>query len=146
MSDLHLERDFPVAPERLFDLVTTRAGLVQWFGPEGFTVPENALDFTRAGLWFAVMAGPEGRRLKVSGQVTSVRPPVSVGFTWAWHDPDDKRGAESHVTLTIAATPNGARLILDHRDLAADAVDAHRAGWTSTLNKLERVAGSAGHP
>ena len=71
MSDLHLERDFPVAPERLFDLVTTRAGLVQWFGPEGFTVPENALDFTRAGLWFAVMAGPEGRRLKVSGQVTS---------------------------------------------------------------------------
>jgi uncharacterized protein YndB with AHSA1/START domain len=145
MSDLHLERDFPIAPDRLFDLVSTTTGLVQWFGPEGFTVPEHALDFRREGPWFAVMAG-DGRRLKVSGQVTHVRPPASVGFTWAWHDPEDKRGAESHVTLTIVATPTGARLILDPRDLATDQVEPHRGGWISTLNKLERVAGLAGHP
>lgn len=82
MSDLHLERDFPIAPERLFGLISTSAGLVQWFGPEGFTLPEHALDFRRPGPWFAVMTG-EGRQLKVSGQVTHVRPPESVGFTWA---------------------------------------------------------------
>lgn len=141
LEDLRLERDFPVSPETLFGFVSTTDGLLQWWGPEGLTVPEHDLDFTRVGPWFSVMVNPEGKRFKVSGHVTHVDPPTSVGFTWAWHDENDRRGAESHVTLKVTATDRGAHLVIDHRGLPdSEAAQNHTEGWTSSLRKLERVA------
>lgn len=137
MTDLRLEREFNVTPERLFAAVTRRADLLRWWGPEGMDVPEETLDFTKPGPWFSVMRNSEGQRYKVSGHVTHVTPPKSVGFTWAWHDERDTRGAESHVTFTILQTETGARLVIDHRDLGDDDASAnHETGWSSTLRKL----------
>lgn len=141
MPDLRLEREFGVSPDRLFEMISTPDGLLQWFGPEGVELSENSLDFSRKGPWFAVMVGKEsGQTFKVSGHVTHVENPRSVGLTWAWHDDNDKRGAESHVTLTVAPTADGARLVLEHRELAdAEAVENHEAGWSSSLRKLEKL-------
>lgn len=138
MTDLRLEREFSVSPDRLYAWVTDPDKLLQWWGPEGVTIPERELDFSRTGPWYSVMLGDEsGQRFKVSGQVTHVEPQKSVGFTWGWHDDDDKRGHESHVTFTIVETATGSRLIIDHRDLDGSEMSAnHERGWTSSLNKL----------
>ncbi|NVO57702.1 SRPBCC domain-containing protein [Rhodobacteraceae bacterium B1Z28] len=137
MADLRLERDYPVSPEALFAWVSDGTKLLQWWGPEGVHVSEHDLDFSRLGPWYSTMENGEGQRFKVSGHVTHVDPPKSVGFTWAWHDDQDQRGAESHVTFSVTATENGARLVLDHRELAdADAAANHEQGWTSSLRKL----------
>lgn len=141
LQDVRLEREFPVSAETLYRFVSSPDGLIRWWGPEGLTVPEHDLDFTRKGPWFSVMVKPDGQRFKVSGHVTHVDPPKSVGFTWAWHDESDKRGFESHVTLTVTATDRGAHLVIDHRGLPdAEAADNHTQGWTSSLRKLERLA------
>ncbi len=136
MTDLRLEREFKVSPERLFAAVSTQVDLLQWWGPEGMHVPQGELDFSRTGPWFSVMQNGDGQQFKVSGQVTHVSPPDSVGFTWAWHDDEDRRGAESHVTFTISATESGSRLILDHRDLD----DSDLSG--STRDKTGKNLGS----
>lgn len=139
MVDLRLEREFKVSPERLFQAVTERSDLLQWWGPEGMDVPEDDMDFTKTGPWFSVMRNGEGQRYKVSGHVTHVSPPKSVGFTWAWHDDSDQRGAESHVTFTIEETDSGARLVIDHRNLGDDEISAnHEKGWSSSLNDLAK--------
>lgn len=139
MADLTLHREFPVSTDVLFAHISDSALLIQWFGPEGIDLTEAKMDFTRTGPWFAIMHGREsGNRFKVSGQVTHVKPPTSVGLTWAWHDEADKRGPESHVTFTVAPTVGGAKLTIAHVDLAdAEMVTSHNQGWTSTLNKLE---------
>ncbi len=142
MADLKLEREFPTTPEHLFAWISDGAKLLQWWGPEGMHVPEHDLDFSRLGPWYSVMQNAEGQKFKVSGQVTHVDPPNSVGFTWGWHDDQDQRGAESHVTLMVQAAGDGARLILDHRDLGDDEIAAnHEQGWTSSLRKLEAQFG-----
>jgi uncharacterized protein YndB with AHSA1/START domain len=142
MADLQLTRDFPVSPDRLFAAVTQQADLLQWWGPEGMHCPEHALDLSKLGPWHSVMVNAEGERYKVSGQVTSYDPPRSVGFTWAWHDPEDNRGAESHVTFTISGTESGSRLVLDHRELGDDEIAAnHDKGWSSSLRKLDALLG-----
>jgi uncharacterized protein YndB with AHSA1/START domain len=138
MADLKLERDFPVSPEDLFAWISDGGRLLQWWGPEGMHVPEHNLDFSRTGPWYSVMENGESQQYKVSGHVTHVDPPNSVGFTWGWHDDQDQRGAESHVTFTVTATGTGSRLVLDHRELAdAEAAANHNQGWTSSLRKLE---------
>ncbi len=137
MSDLRIEREFKVSPERLFAALTTRSDLLRWWGPEGLHVPDADLDLTRIGPWYSVMRNHEGRQYKVSGQVTHVDAPRSVGFTWAWHDDNDRRGAESQVTFLVERTPAGSRLILKHRQLDDSAQSArHATGWASSLRKL----------
>ncbi|WP_108861070.1 SRPBCC domain-containing protein [Ruegeria sp. Alg231-54] len=142
MADLKLEREFPTTPENLFAWISDGAKLLQWWGPEGVHVPEHDLNFSRTGPWYSIMKNAEGQTFKVSGHVTHVDPPNSVGFTWAWHDDQDQRGPESHVTFSVVAAENGARLVLDHRELAdSEAAANHNMGWTSSLAKLEAQLG-----
>mgnify|MGYP000005426887 FL=1 len=137
MTDLRLERDFSVTPDRLFKWISTPEKLLKWWGPEGMDVPVHELDFSRTGPWFSIMRNGEGQQFKVSGHVTHVDAPISVGFTWGWHDENDQRDSESHVTFTVVANDSGARLVIDHRELGDDDISArHEQGWTSSLRKL----------
>ncbi len=137
MTDLRLEREFPVSPEKLFDWVSSPEKLLRWWGPEGMHLAEHDLNLSRTGPWFSILQNDESQQYKMSGHVTHVAPPKSVGFTWGWHDPDDKRGVESHVTFTVLASGTGSRLLIDHRELGDDEVSAsHESGWTSALRKL----------
>ncbi len=140
MPDVRLEREFNVDVETLFKFISTTEKLLQWWGPEGIKVESHALDLSKPGPWFAAMISDEGNRYKMSGQVTHVSPPKSIGFTWGWHDDEDKRGDESHVTFTVEASDQGARLVIDHRDLSdTEQATRHERGWTSTLRKLESL-------
>lgn len=141
MPDLEMTRSLPAPPARVFEAISRPDIVVQWWGPEGFRIDEGAaLDFSAEGPWMSVMIAPDGRRFKVSGHVTHVTRGVSIGFTWAWHDENDHRGPESHVTLSLA--PEGedrTELRLSHRELETEeAVKSHGEGWASTLNKLEQ--------
>ena len=137
MAELRIEREYAVTPERLFDALSRRADLIRWWGHDGWTMTAENLDFTRTGPWFADMRSEEGNRFKLSGQVTLVRPPHVIGFTWAWHDEADRRGPESHVTFTVKESGVGAQLIVDHRELPSQDIAArHEQGWGGTLRRL----------
>lgn len=142
MSDVVMERMLPAAAERVFDFVTLRPLVLGWWGPEGGTVHDDQLDLSRPGPWHSVFENAEGRRYKVSGQVTRVERPSLVAFTWGWHDDSDRRGRETHVTIEIiAAGPALSRLVLRHVGLPDDGAQAHRRGWSGSLAKLERLVG-----
>lgn len=140
MSDIRLEREFAVSPARLFEALSRNADIIQWWGHESWAMQDENLDFSREGPWHAAAVGEAGNIYKLSGQVTKVSPHKTIGFTWAWHDPDDRRGPESHVTFTISETARGARLVIDHRDLPSDDIAArHEEGWGGPLSRLARL-------
>ena len=87
------------------------------------------------------MMNAEGKRFKVSGEVTRVSPPTRVEFTWGWHDETDARGPESRVVIELRPTAAGAtEFVLSHTGLPDETSRAnHRLGWTSALDKLERL-------
>jgi uncharacterized protein YndB with AHSA1/START domain len=142
MAELKIERNLKASPERVFSFITKSEFLVRWWGPEGMSLPDHSLDFTKPGPWHSVMQNDDGQTFKVSGQVTRVDEPNSVSFTWAWHDENDKRGEESHVTLNLRANDDGTtRFVLHHQQLSdQEAAGNHERGWTSSLRKLERLA------
>jgi len=151
-ADIEFVRDYPVALTRLWRAVTEPVQLIQWFGPEGVYLETCQMDFTKTGPWHCTMVGKEsGQQFKNSGQITSVRPPEngkgSISFTWGWHDENDRRGPESHVTFTVEETANGARLTLNHRELTnIEAAQDHTRGWLSTLRKLDVLLDTALRP
>ena len=91
VTDLSIEKPFPLPPDSVFDLVTAPAHLPSWWGPEGITLGEYQLDFTRPGPWFSVMIEPESDGHRVSGAVLHVTPGKAVELTWAWHDRESGR-------------------------------------------------------
>jgi len=144
MANVDLERHFAAPQEKVFEYISKTEHLLSWWGPEGLHVPEHDLSFEATGPWYSVMVNGEGQRFKVSGHVTHVDRPNSIGFTWAWHDETDTRGVESHVTVKLVpAQGGGTTFHLSHADLPTDDVAAnHVEGWTSSLRKLERLANS----
>ncbi len=141
MPDLTITRHFDAPPERVFAFISKTEHLLKWWGPEGMFCPEYALDFEKKGDWFSVMQNKDGKRYKVSGHVTHVDAPRSIGFTWAWHDEDDKRGVESHVTMRVVpAQGGGTEFTLNHVDLPSEeAAQNHNEGWTSSIRRLEQL-------
>ncbi len=140
MTDLVIEKHFPAPPDLVFDFVTRPERLATWWGPESMHVTEAALDFSAPGPWHSVIVNAEGRRYKMSGEVTRIDPPRSVEFTWGWHDDADIRGPESRVRIDIAGADGGGTAFrLTQSGLADEESRAnHRMGWTSSLSKLER--------
>ena len=140
MADLEIKRHFDAPPEKVFAFITQPEHLIKWWGPEGITIGEHELDFTRKGSWGSVMHGEEGGRYKVTGEVLSIEEGRSVTFSWAWHDEDDARGHESQVCFSIEGDGSGGtNFTMSHSGLPdEDEAENHKSGWSPAFDKLER--------
>src|SRR5215211_3244957 len=48
-SPIHIQRTYAAPAERVWELWTTRAGIQQWWAPDGFTVRVDELDLRTGG-------------------------------------------------------------------------------------------------
>ena len=142
MSELRIERTFPAEPHTVFDFITKKQHLLKWWGPEGITISEGDLDFTSTGPWSSVMVNSEGKRYKVTGEVTLIDAPHAIELTWGWHDENDARGHDSLVRFEVEEDGSGGTLFrLIHSNLPDDeSAQNHDTGWTSSFVKLARLA------
>ena len=142
MTDLVLTRNFSADPATVYAFVTQEKHLKNWFGPEGMSVTDVQLNLNKTGPWRATMVNADGQKYKVSGVVQNVSPPDSVEFTWGWHDDADARGANSKVRFEVKSDGKGGtdfRMV--HTGLAdQESADNYNGGWSSSFNKLERMA------
>jgi len=138
---LRIERLIAAPPERVFALWTEPRELVKWWGPEGFEVPQHALDVRPDGKWRTTMRSPQGTLHTVSGVYRAIEPPRRLVFTWGWDDDNGMRGHETEVTVTFEPAPGGTRLTLLQQTFQdQDARDKHSLGWNSSFDCLAQVA------
>jgi uncharacterized protein YndB with AHSA1/START domain len=136
---LRLTRSFAASRERVFRALTEPGQLSRWWGPDGFSVPECALDLRPGGAWRTVMRSPEGQDHVVSGVYREIVPPARLVFTWGWERADG-RGHETLVTIDLREQASGTLLILNQEVFESEnARDQHGHGWSSSLDCLERA-------
>ncbi len=139
---LVLERVFKAPTDKVFAAWTDPQILVQWWGPEGLSIPECDLDVRPGGAWTTTMAGKDGMQLVVSGVYREVSPPTRLVMTWAWQQEDGTRGHETEIVVTLEEVPEGTRLKLVQSVFqSVEQRDNHDMGWQSTFNDLDRVLG-----
>jgi uncharacterized protein YndB with AHSA1/START domain len=56
-STLHIERTFDAPRELVFQAFSDDKILVQWWSPEGFSIPVSNMNFTVGGSWHYMMKG-----------------------------------------------------------------------------------------
>ena len=135
---LHLEKVLRAPTERVFAACTEPEKLAEWWGPTGFTAPSVDLDVRNGGRYRIRMVPPEGEAFHLRGEFHEVEPPRRLVYTFEWEepDPDDQ---ETVVTLSFLDHTEGTKIVLDQGPFATEARRAlHEAGWTESLERLER--------
>ena len=135
---LHLEKVVHAPPEMVFAACVEPERLAEWWGPAGFTTLGIELNVREDGRYRITMQPPDGEAFHLHGRFREVDPPRRLAYTFEWEEPDpDDR--ETIVTLSFLDHPEGTKLVLDQGLFATDArLALHTAGWTETLERLER--------
>lgn len=111
--------DFPVTPERLWQVWADPRQLEQWWGPEGYPATVTEHDLTPGGTVKYYMTSPEGEKFGGGWEVIAVDEPKRLEpgrlelkdfFADADGNPVDS-APESRMTVEITATESGARMV-----------------------------------
>jgi uncharacterized protein YndB with AHSA1/START domain len=135
---LHLEKVLQAPTERVFAACVEPEKVAEWWGPAGFTTLSVDLDVRVGGRYRITMRPPDGEAFHLRGRYSEVDPPRRLVYTFEWEepDPDDQ---ETVVTLSLLDDREGTKLVLNQGPFATEARHAlHEAGWTETLERLER--------
>lgn len=135
---LVIDRVLNASPARVFAAFTETAQLAQWYGPEGMTTEVFENDVRPGGRYALVMRGGDGE-YHLSGAYEEIDPPKKLVMTWKW------KTGEITSRVLIELIPEGEKthLRLTHSGFAeASDAAAHKQGWTSSMNELERYLAS----
>lgn len=138
MSELRIERSYPIDAMRLFTYLTDAAYLVQWWGPEGATVTAASLDLSRTGPWSISIETSRGP-FEMTGEVRKVEPGRLVEFTM---DVPGQHAPDSTVRFEISTDgPGRSHFTLVQTGITEEMVEMGKRGWGGTIMRLERAMG-----
>jgi uncharacterized protein YndB with AHSA1/START domain len=125
---------------------TDPAHVTVWWGPEHFTTPVARMDVRPGGAIHMVMRGPDGADHPFDGRFIAVDEPERLSFrTWVRRE-DGSTWFEVENTLRLEEADGRTVQTLDAVVIAAGAdalgpLGGMEAGWSQTLDKLERHIG-----
>ena len=140
---LHLVRGLPVPRAVVYRALTDPAELAVWWGPYGFTAPSVDFEPRVGGGYRIAMQPPDGDLFHLEGEFLAVEPSALLACTFRW-DPPDPDDRETVVTLALEDRGGQTEIRLTQIEFAAEErLGLHHAGWTETLDRLERVLAAA---
>ncbi|MEU8265009.1 SRPBCC family protein [Micromonospora sp. NPDC048999] len=115
-------------PERVWRSLIDPEELAAWFWPRKLQ-PAATLEAKTGGSYRISAASPP---MAVSGEYLELTRPQRLIMTWQW-DGDEHT---STVTIDLVPARDGTDLQVVHDGLPAEAVEAHRTGWSDCLRRL----------
>ena len=128
MAEYRTSIDIDAAPEAVFELLTTEAGMTSWMGRWA------SLEPVPGGVFAVDVAGYPAR-----GTYLEVDPPRRVTVSWGVAGSDTLPAGASTVSFQLTATATGTRLDLVHSGLPHGDVPGHSAGWSHFTARLRRA-------
>jgi uncharacterized protein YndB with AHSA1/START domain len=136
--ELVLTRVFDAPRSLVFKAWTDPEHLARWFGPRGFTSTIIANDVRPGGAYRVHLRGPEGDDHWSQGVYREIVEPERLVLSGSWADAEGKpTSPETLLTVTFAEHQGKTKLTLHQAGFeSVTARDAHRGGWTSSLDCL----------
>lgn len=94
--EIHVERTFEAARERVFAAYTDPELIPKWWGPRGTTTIVEEMDATAGGGWRFVMRNSDGSETGFRGVFREVTPHERIVQTFEWE------GLPGHVSVDTA--------------------------------------------
>jgi uncharacterized protein YndB with AHSA1/START domain len=138
-TSLRISRIINADREAVFRAWTEPDQLKRWSCPEGMTVADSQVDLTVGGRYRLRMESPEGKAHTAVGVYREIESPGRLVYTWDW---EEESIGETLVTVEFNDLGESTEVVLIHELFPnAEAKVGHEEGWTSCLNRLEKVLG-----
>lgn len=132
---LVVRRVLRVPRERVFAAWLDPALMTRWMCPGDTQSASVELDPRVGGKFRIVMHHGRGDA-EHWGEFLAIEPPARLSFTWI---SASTLRQPTLVTVELFERGRETELVLTHRRLPPDRVEAHRKGWTDIVAKLEEV-------
>jgi uncharacterized protein YndB with AHSA1/START domain len=142
---LVITRIFDAPRTLVFKAWTEPERHVRWMGPQGFTGTIIKMDVRPGGAYRFHMCGPEGDDHWLQGVYREIVEPERIVCTYAWADAEG-RPTRPETTLTLTFEEHGGKTKLTLHQAVFESVtacDAHRGGWSSSLDRLGEYLATA---
>lgn len=143
---LQLTRHIRAPREKVYDAFVKQELMSAWMCPRGMHIPEVSADARVGGAWRIEMRARDGTSFCVGGHYRELRRPERVAYTWQWqgeHNP--MPGVETLIEVELIDKDGATELQMRHTGFpAAAALESHRHGWSSCLNKLNDISDERG--
>ena len=142
---LVIERIFDAPSSLVFKAWTEPEHMVQWFGPRGFTSTILQSELRSGGAYRIHMRGPEGDDHWTQGIFREIVEPERLVMSGNWADSaGNPTSPETILTLTFQEHEGKTKLTLHQAVFeSVTARDAHRGGWSSSLERLAEYLAKA---
>lgn len=94
--EIHIERVFHAARDRVFEAYTDPGLIPEWWGPRGTTAVVEEMDVKPGGAWRFVMRSSDGTETAFRGTYREVTAPERIVQTFEWE------GMPGHVSVETA--------------------------------------------
>lgn len=143
-------RIFDAPRDLVFKAWAEQKHLEKWWGPKGFKMHVNKLDFRPAGLFHYRMQSPDGHEMWGKFVYREIVAPEKIVFVISFTDKDGKivRSASSpdwplELLLTATFTENQGRTTLAIQGIPINATEAEQKGFKAGLEPTQkRFAGT----
>lgn len=121
--------DIAAPPEAVYPYFIDPEAIVTWMGDYA------ALDAVPGGVFHVDING-----VPVRGRYLELDPPHRLLISWGHAGSDVLPPGVSTVEVILAATAEGTRVTIEHRDLPPDEAAKHAVGWPHFLTRLAAAA------
>jgi uncharacterized protein YndB with AHSA1/START domain len=136
--ELVITRTFDAPRTLVFKAWTEPEHLMRWWGPRGFTLRSCKIDLRPGGAYMFHMVGPENDDHWSAGVFREVVEPERLVLAGAWTDAQGNPTRPSTVMTLTFTEYSGKTTLRLHQAIfeSVTARDAHRGGWSSSIEKL----------
>lgn len=141
--DVTITRTLDAPRERVWEAWTDPEQVAEWWGPEGFTVPNCAVDARADGEFSIDMQAPDGTIYPNIGEFHEVEEPERLVFTGRGFEGEDgSYQLEVRNTVMFEDDGNRTHLELEAEVVSAtpvvkDALGGMEIGWSQSFEKLQ---------
>jgi uncharacterized protein YndB with AHSA1/START domain len=140
-----IEREFDAPRELVWQVWTDPDEVTKWWGPEHFTTPREKIEFDlrSGGVCRMTMVGPDGVEYANDGRFGIVEPPARLSFAQETTDNPMIESGETTVEFIDLGEARTKLVITSRMICAEQLLPMAQAGWSSQLEKLERLLRNA---
>jgi uncharacterized protein YndB with AHSA1/START domain len=142
-APLKLSRVFHARRATVFKAWSSAEHVKRWFSPETFTIPEAKVEMRVGGPFELAMRSPAGEEHRLRGRFVEIAPETRLVIDMEVSDSSGKALFRAFTEVTFADALGGTRMDVVQSYTLLDPsvawmVAGAPAGWSSTLDKLEK--------
>ncbi|MEM1385132.1 MAG: SRPBCC domain-containing protein [Pseudomonadota bacterium] len=138
-TEVTVSRVIAAPAGKLYSLFLDPKAMMTWFGMDGYTNLDCAVDARVGGAWHMQSRAPDGSLSRMEGEITRLDPGRRIVQLWRHVGAEGAVGNQTEADISFTPSGAGTEVTVVHRRIL-NVPELFAAGWQQSLNRLADMA------